>query len=250
MGEPLDVLVPLLRRPLLTAKEERYLAYQMRLGGSVGDEARTRLIESNVRLVINIARSYNAKQFTEELIAEGMIGLIRAVEKFDPYKCFKFSTYATWWIRRAIVRAIDKIYNIRNVARLPAHALGQVRKIDKEIKRSPELENDIESLAKILGAKPETVKTLLFARHGGYTALSLDAPGGSGTHALLADNIPEPVLESNRAELAGVLLNHLTIDEATILRLFYLEEKALDEIAVLFNVTKHRIRNIRDEARR
>lgn len=112
--------------PLLTAEEEVYLAEQIKLGSK---EARDKLINSNLRLVVSIAKKYNTTIMTmDDRIQEGNLGLAKAVEKFDPTKGYKFSTYATWWIRQAITRSIaDK----EKLIRLPVHYTEELRKVKK-----------------------------------------------------------------------------------------------------------------------
>ncbi len=249
MEKSLGVLVPLLRRPLLTADEERQLAHQMRQGGQGAVEARERLIESNIGLVITIARSFNLRQVTDDLIAEGMVGLIKAVERFDPGKGIRFSTYATWWIKCEIARSIDEFYNLRNVARLPVYVVDIIRHLEKLEVESPELKNDIEALTIKFRIRRETIGSLLFASKGGFTALSLDSPVSSESGTLLKELVPEKEEADERKELVDVLLGHLTKREAMILRYHYLDEKSLSEIAVKLKISIGYVRNIRDRAR-
>src|SRR5688572_27330924 len=128
----------LTQAPLLTAEEEVILMRAIQKGD---ESARRRLIESNMRLVINIAKTYRNRAIPlEDLIQEGAIGLMQAAERFDPDKGFRFSTYATHWIRQAIGRAID---NKSKAIRLPAHVSQSLRKIEKErLRLSRELGSD------------------------------------------------------------------------------------------------------------
>lgn len=250
MENPLEVLLPLLRRPLLTADEERQLARRMRQGGLGAIEARERLIESNVGLVIKIARSFRNKRFTEDLIAEGMVGLMRAVERFDPEKGFRFSTYATHWIVREILNAVDNFYNDRNVARLPAYITDILRRLDKLVGKSPELENNVEALMVELGVKRKPIEELLSARKGGLTALSLSAPATPESTTLLEELVSEKEAEDESTEVFDALLGRLTEQEEKILRLHYLEGKKFWEIADELHLSKSNVNRICNSAKR
>ncbi len=238
MEEPIEEqLSSLLRRPLLTVEEERYLARQMRLGGSEGAEARIRLIEGNIRLVNSIAHSFNRQEYVSDLIAEGMIGLVRAVDGFDPDKGFRLSTYATPSIRKAISKSLANFHNNRNVARLPDYAVWALRQLRQLIEESPQLLGDIETLATRMGTTRETTVLLLFAHHGGLTALSLDVPVTGDSSTSFLEVVPELKVEDASVELVGILLEHLTEREAKIFRLHYLEGELLVEIAAKMNIS-------------
>lgn len=117
----------LTREPLLTADEERTLAFRAQQGD---EEARKRLVEANMRLVINVARNYRSPAFSlEDLVQEGAIGLLKAISKFDPSRGYRFSTYAMFWIRQAIGRSIE---NKSRAIRLPAHIRDAIRRIDRQ----------------------------------------------------------------------------------------------------------------------
>lgn len=142
--------------PLLTREEERELARRISLGD---EEARTRMIESNLRLVISIAKRYiNRGLDFSDLIEEGNLGLIRAVEKFNGEKGFKFSTYASWWIRQAIERAI---VNQSRIIRLPVHVAEEVNAYVRAVRRLKQIlghEPDIETVAHHMGVDVERVR--------------------------------------------------------------------------------------------
>src|SRR3954468_18700804 len=159
----------LTQAPLLTPEEEISLTKAVQNGD---ERARQRLIESNMRLVINIAKSYRNRAIPlEDLIQEGAIGLMQAAERFDPDKGFRFSTYATHWIRQAIGRAID---NKSKAIRLPAHVSQSLRRIEKERTRlSRELGQDPtpEQIASAMGISPKKLLTLM---QSSQELLSLD----------------------------------------------------------------------------
>lgn len=168
-------LARLTQAPLLNLEEERLLTSAAREGCR---EARCRLIESNMRLVINIARSYHCRALPlEDLIQEGSLGLMQAIERFDPTKGFRFSTYATHWIRQAIGRAIDaKSKSIR----LPSHVSQSLRKIEhakEELMRQTGTEATIPQLSSLLGMSEKRILSLLQA---GQDTISLDINVGEG----------------------------------------------------------------------
>jgi len=174
----------LTQAPLLTAEEEIELTKAAQLGSV---EARQRLIESNMRLVINIAKSYHSKAVPlEDLIQEGAIGLMHSVARFDPNKGFRFSTYATHWIRQAIGRAID---NKSKAIRLPAHVSQTLRKIDRaRAKVMSELgsEPTSEQVAEELGISSKRLQQLLQSSH---EMLSLDMKVGGTENTTLGSLI-------------------------------------------------------------
>src|SRR5579862_4297577 len=163
----------LTQAPLLTAEEEVTLTRAIQRGDL---RAKQRLIESNMRLVINIAKTYRNRSIPlEDLIQEGAIGLMQAAERFDPDKGFRFSTYATHWIRQAIGRAID---NKSKAIRLPAHVSQSLRKVEKErIRLSRELGYDPspEQIASAIGISAQKLLALL---QSSQDLLSLDMTVG------------------------------------------------------------------------
>src|SRR3569832_632139 len=163
----------LTQAPLLTSEEEIELTRAVQNGD---EKARQRLIESNMRLVINIAKTYRNRSIPlEDLIQEGAIGLMQAAERFDPDKGFRFSTYATHWIKQAIGRAID---NKSKAIRLPVHVSQSLRKVEKErVRLSRELGQDPtpEQLASAMGI---SAKKLLALLQSSQELLSLDMTVG------------------------------------------------------------------------
>ena len=209
----------LTQAPLLTSEEERLLTRAVQEGDK---GARQRLIESNMRLVINIAKTYRNRTIPlEDLIQEGAIGLIQAAERFDPEKGFRFSTYATHWIRQAIGRAID---NKSKAIRLPAHVSQSLRKIEREkIRLAGELGTDpsAEQLASAMGISAKKLATLVQASQ---ELLSLDMSVG----------------DSGGMTLGGLIKDNKNIDpESTVLRQEMVEE--LQRIICELNEREQRV---------
>ncbi|MEI8281117.1 MAG: RNA polymerase sigma factor RpoD/SigA [Armatimonadota bacterium] len=240
--------------PLLTVETETELARAARLGDS---GARKRLIEANMRLVINIAKGYNCRNIPlEDLIQEGAIGLMQATERFDPDKGFRFSTYATHWIRQSIGRAID---NKGKSIRLPAHISQSIRKIEKEKERFIRAtggEPTFEQLAQAMGMSERKLVNVISAAQD---ILSLDNPVGDGSGTTLAGMIRDdgefdPENKAVKEAVVGELqqiLTELNEREQKVMSLrFRMNGSGLqtDEIADALQISKERVRQIEVQA--
>jgi len=259
MSDPDDGVPSYLSRltqaPLLTPEEEIFLTRSVQAGDKL---AKQRLIESNMRLVINIAKTYRNRSIPlEDLIQEGAIGLMQAAERFDPDKGFRFSTYATHWIRQAIGRAID---NKSKAIRLPAHVSQSLRRVEKErLRLSRELgqEPTPEQLASAMGISAKKLITLL---QSSQDLLSLDMSvgesGGMTLGGLLKDdrNIdPESLVLSQEMirELQRIMLE-LNDREQRVMRLRFrldgAETPLQEDIAKEMKLSRERVRQIEVQA--
>lgn len=243
--------------PLLTLEEEIELAEKILQND---DAAKKKLAEANLRLVVSIAKRYVGRgMLFLDLIQEGNLGLIKAVEKFDHTKGFKFSTYATWWIRQAITRAIaDQARTIR----IPVHmveTINKVKKVQSQLLHKNGQEPSVEDLAEELDMPQEKVREILKVAQ---EPISLESPIGEEEDSHLGDFIPDsdaPIPEEAAThallkEQLGEVLATLTPREAKVLSLrFGIEDgrpRTLEEVGKEFNVTRERIRQIEAKALR
>lgn len=245
------------RIPLLTPEEETELAEQIAEGNT---EARDKLIVANMRLVVSIAKHYVGRGMPLlDLIQEGYSGLIKAVERFDHTKGYKFSTYATWWIRQAITRAIaDQARTIR----IPVHmveTISRVKKAQNSLLHKNGREPTTNEIAEELGMTPEKVREVLRISQ---EPVSLEAPVGEEEDSFLGDFIPDeeaptPVDTAMKSAFKDELnkaLNTLPEREREVLKfrygVGYDRSHTLEEVGRQFKVTRERIRQIEAKALR
>lgn len=241
--------------PLLTAEEEVYYARKLQQGD---EAARQTMIKSNLRLVVRIARIYNNRGLALlDLIEEGNLGLMHAVEKFDPERGFRFSTYATWWIRQTIERAL---MNQTRTIRLPIHILKELNtylKTARELAQTMNNEPTVEDIAQALGCSPEQVSRILFLNNHTY---SIDTPVSDDdeknyTEVIADENDAGPahIIENEDIEQRLIkLLDTLTSKQKEVLiRRFGLlghEPSTLDKVGEVVGLTRERVRQIQVEA--
>lgn len=244
------------RIPLLSHEEEIDLAKRVLQGDK---EASTKLVEANLRLVVSIAKHYHSQSMTfMDLVQEGNIGLCKAAEKFDYTKGYRFSTYATWWVRQTIMRALEEQ---DNMIRIPSNLLEHYNKMNKivaqfngENGRDPTLKELVEET----GWDHERVKTLLELSN---SIISLDAPLGDDEEGSYGDLIPDnsynPVAaalrESNRQTIMRVFSTLGSREKEVMAWRFGIEDDqplTLEEIGEKINLTKERVRQIEMKALR
>jgi RNA polymerase primary sigma factor len=240
---------------LLTAQEEVDLSKRIERGSF---EAKQRMVESNLRLVVSIAKHYRNQGLPFlDLIQEGTLGLVRATEKYDYRRGFKFSTYATWWIRQAIARALaDKARTIR----IPVHVVEKLNRIgraERKLMTGLGREPTAEEIAEVTGIEPDEVESI---RRSAQAPISLEKPVGDEDQSEFGQLIADEHAESPHERAVEVLttealreaLENLSYRERRVIELRYglgdQHPRTLDEVGRTFNVTRERIRQIEHQS--
>ena len=247
-SEALDkYLVEIGRAPLISIDEEIELAQKIKKGGPEGERAKNKLVTANLRFVVSVAKQYQHQGLTlTDLIDEGNIGLIKAAQKFDETRGFKFISYAVWWIRQSILQAIAEQSRI---VRLPLNQVGSLNKINHEINKFEQENQRHPSVSEL------SEVTKLDGHH-----VSIDAPFQDGEDNCMLDVMPSGDdsrtdravdHESMALELNTVLSKVLKEREITIIRECFgigCHEKGLEEIGDQLGLTRERVRQIREKS--
>ena len=258
-SEALDkYLVEIGRQPLVTIEEEIELAQAIRKGGREGEKAKERLVTANLRFVVSVAKQYQHQGLTlTDLIDEGNIGLVKAAEKFDETRGFKFISYAVWWIRQSILQAIAEQSRI---VRLPLNQSGALSKINQEINRFEQIHQRRPSVTELAElTQIEEAKIEQTAKADSHH-MSIDAPFGEDDDNSMADLLSsgddsrtdkQVDYESLTSDLENVLRSVLKDRELKIVRECFgigCQERGLEEIGAEMGLTRERVRQIREKS--
>lgn len=239
----------------LTPDEEVELSMRIQEGDMA---ARNELVRANLRFVVSVAKQYqNTGVELEDLINEGNIGLIRAAERFDPTRGFKFDTFAVWWIRQAIITALAEV---SRTVRLPLNVVNQITRIKKAMAAFEQEHNRVpsnEELSAMVNLPIERISDILDMT---YRTMSLDTPMAEDSDTTIGDMMAssiaatdaELMTESMRHDL-GIVLSKLPVRERDILRMFFgldSKEYSLEEIADMLHLSRERVRQLREKALR
>jgi len=260
-NEALDrYLNEIAREPMLTPEEEAELATKIHKGGKEGEQARDRLVSANLRFVVSVAKQYqNQGIFLTDLINEGNMGLVKAAEKFDETRGFKFISYAVWWIRQSIIEALAVKSRI---VRVPLNQVGIAGKVNRATEQFVQLNGRIPStqeLSQITGIDENTIES---ARDANSHTTSIDAPLGNeeGDNSMADILTSDDTSTNSDSQLDRESMNQFINDllkevlnerEQTIIRESFgigVMEKSLEEIADEMGMTRERIRQVKEKA--
>lgn len=260
-NEALDrYLNEIAREPMLTPEEEAELATKIHKGGKEGGQARDRLVSANLRFVVSVAKQYqNQGIFLTDLINEGNMGLVKAAEKFDETRGFKFISYAVWWIRQSIIEALAVKSRI---VRVPLNQVGIAGKVNRATEQFVQLNGRIPStqeLSQITGIDENTIES---ARDANSHTTSIDAPLGNeeGDNSMADILTSDDTSTNSDSQLDRESMNQFINDllkevlnerEQTIIRESFgigVMEKSLEEIADEMGMTRERIRQVKEKA--
>lgn len=260
-NEALDrYLNEIAREPMLTPEEEAELATKIHKGGKEGEQARDRLVSANLRFVVSVAKQYqNQGIFLTDLINEGNMGLVKAAEKFDETRGFKFISYAVWWIRQSIIEALAVKSRI---VRVPLNQVGIAGKVNRASEQFVQLNGRIPStqeLSQITGIDENTIES---ARDANSHTTSIDAPLGNeeGDNSMADMLTSDDTSTYSDSQLDRESMNQFINDllkevlnerEQTIIRESFgigVMEKSLEEIADEMGMTRERIRQVKEKA--
>ena len=246
-SEALDkYLVEIGRAPLISIDEEIELAQKIKKGGPEGERAKDKLVTANLRFVVSVAKQYQHQGLTlTDLIDEGNIGLIKAAQKFDETRGFKFISYAVWWIRQSILQAIAEQSRI---VRLPLNQVGSLNKINHEINKFEQEHQRHPSVSELSEATKLDEEKIGQSLMADGHHVSIDAPFQDGEDSRTDRQVDH---ESMALELNSVLNKVLKEREITIIRECFgigCHEKGLEEIGDQLGLTRERVRQIREKS--